>query len=278
MPTKKLIQAAGTSVDAIINSFSNLSKRKVFYIFYRHKLLIFLFLLTIYIIYKEEDKIPIILYTLFTAAIFALLAVRDYDRVTFALVILWSILILLKLLEDRRIILSRFFLLIIIFILIIEWPRDLILNNSNNKLRNEFIHLMNKHPMKYEVSTEFPRTWDFIGNVFIQHHLFSESQWISYDHDHLLFSAWTARHPYFYKSLDISYKSEKRKYTNFYEFLIDEGTAIIGSKLSNPTTNRAILNMYDKKYPSKRKCHHIIKVLDESEHFSITQVINKCEI
>ena len=85
------------------------------------------------------------------------------------------------------------------------------------------------------------------------------------------------RHSYFYRTHDISFKEERRKYKTFYEFLIDENTGFIGSKIGNPAMSSAILKMYDEKYVHEENCHHEIKVLDESEHFSITQIIKKCE-
>ncbi len=129
--------------------------------------------------------------------------------------------------------------------------------------------------MKYEPALGFPRSFQDTIIVLKQNRLFYESQWIQ--DGSMLLAGWASRHPYFYKSHDISFKGEKRKYKTFYEFLMDENTGFIGSKISDPITNSSILKMYDKKYPLERDCHHVIKTLDESEHFSITQIIKKCE-
>ncbi len=281
LPTEKVIQASGSKTDVIINRFTHLTTNNTLGIFYRHKLLIFLFLITMYIIYYKEQKIsPRILYVLFVIGLFTLFIVRDTWRVTFPLVMLWSILIFLKLFKDQKITLLKSFLLIAALIWIIELPiRRIIHNQENENLKNEFIHLAKIHPtMTYEIPYSFPRDYDSnLGAVLSQNHFFNEGQWVSVDNDKLLLPSWIIRHPYFYKSYEISTKEEKRKYKTYYEFLMDGNTGFIGSKRTDSLLNTAILKMYDKHYPVQEDCHHAVKVIDELEHFSITQIIEKCE-
>ncbi len=162
--------------------------------------------------------------------------------------------------------------------MIIGLPVNRILENTaNEKLKKEFVQLVHKYPIKYEVASSFPRALYDVGNVFMQSHIFDERQWIHSFRDNILFSAWISRHPYFYYSHNISFKGEKRKYDSFYEFLLDENTGFIGSKISDSQVNNVVLRMYDEKYTYSESCYHEIKVLSETEHFSVTQLIKNCE-
>ena len=278
LPTEKVIQAAGTKLDAIIISFTNFNIGKIISIFYNNKLLILLFLIAAYIIYKEQKNTSRLLYVFFAISFFILLVVRDMNRVSYPLTILWGTLLFLKLLKDQKITLLKGSIIIAVFLLILDLPRLRVYHyQENEKLKNEFIHLMNLYPIKYEPAVGFPRSWGIIGRVFKQSHLFRESQWAPFNEDGLLIAGWTVRHPHFYKSHDISFKGEARKYKSFYDFIIDENVGFIGSKESDSTLNNTILKMYDKKYAHQVNCYHAIKVLGESEHFSITQIIKKCE-
>ena len=279
LPTEKVIQSSGSSINAITDRVTNLNIKDILGIFYRHKLFIFLVLLTIYIVFKEQKNRDRILYLLFSIGLLTLPIIRDVDRVTFPLVFLWSILIFLKLLKEQKITLLKSFLLIAALVLLVELPVSRVIHYQDREnFKNEFLDLANKHPMKYEIPYSFPRDYDSnLGKVLNQNHFFNEHQWISVYNDKLLLPSWIIRHPYFYKSYDISTKDEKRKYKTYYEFLMDENTGFIGSKRSNSLTNSTILKMYNKYYSVKKNCCHTVKIIDESEHFSITQIIEKCE-
>lgn len=280
LPTEKVIQAAGSKIDVIVNRFSKLTIKNILGLLYRHPLLIFLILMTIYIVYKEPKNIPRALYILFAIGLLTLLLIRDLDRVTFPLIILWSILLFIKLLKDQEYTILKGFLSIAALILIVELPRDRVLKSQDNdKLKDEFVYLMNKYPMKYEPALGFPRSFGRESGIALkQNRLFDEDQWISYNNPSgLLPSGWIVRNSYFYRTRDISFKGEKRKHKTFYEFLIDENTGFIGSKTSDSSMNNTILRMYDKQYISQKNCHHEIKVLDESKHFSITQIFIECD-
>ena len=227
--------------------------------------------------YKERSNFSRIFYLLFIFGFFSLTIVRDNDRAIFPIIVLWGILIFLKLLENQKIFLLKGFLLISIPILIMDLPINRILENTaNEKLKKEFVQLVHKYPMQYEVASSFPRVLYDVGNVFMQSHIFDEKQWIHPGRDNILFSAWISRHPHFYYSHNISFKGEKRKYDSFYEFLLDENTGFIGSKISDSKINNVVLRMYDEKYTSSEDCYHTIKVLSETEHFSLTQLVKNC--
>jgi len=284
LPSQKVIDAAGSAKDVAIDKLSMTlqSFRAILHLGWskerKHKLLIFLILLTLYIMYKEQSNLFRVYYLLFIAGFFSLTIVRDNDRAIFPIIVLWGILVFLKLLKKQKIFLLQGFLLIAIPILIMDLPVKRIVNNTaNQKLKNEFTQLIHKYPMKYEVASSFPRVLYDVGNVFMQSHLFDERQWIHSVKDNVLFSAWISRHPYFYDSHNISFKGEQRKYDNFHAFLLDQNTAFIGSKRSNPAVNDILLKMYDEKFEHSENCYHMIKVLDETEHFSLTQLIKNCE-
>lgn len=279
LPTEKVIQASGSSIDVITDRYTKLNIKDILGIFYHHKLFIFLTLLTIYIVFKEQKNRVRTLYLIFPMGLFTLLIIRDVDRVTFPLVLLWSMLIVLKLFKDQKITLLKSFLLIAALVLLVELPVSRIIHYQDREnLKKEFLDLTNKYSMKYEIPYSFPRDYDSnLGKVLNQNHFFNEGQWVSVANDKLLLPSWIIRHPYFYKSYDISTKDEKRKYKTYYEFLMNENTGFIGSKRSDSLINTTILKMYDKHYFVQKDCHHMIKTVDESEHFSITKIIEKCE-
>ena len=221
-----------------------------------HKFLIFLILFTFYIIYKENIVFHKVLYVIFILGFFILIILRDHDRVTYPLItILWSIMIFLKLQEKQKSILSKVFLLIAIPMMIEALPLNRVFdNNENEKFKTEFTQLANKYDMRYEVSTDFPRAWIDVGIVFKQSHIFDEKHWIHCSRDKIMLSSWVARHPYFYKFHNISFEKYKRKYNNYYEFLLDENTAFIGSIKADRKVNDVILRMYDKKYHPNGSC------------------------
>ncbi len=283
LPSKKIMEAAGSAKDVAINKiFMTLqSFRSILSLAWQkernHKLLIFLILLTFYLMYKERSNFSRMFYLLFILGFFSLTIVRDNDRAIFPIILLWGILIFLKLLKKQQIFLLKGFLLLTVPIFIMDLPVNRILNNAENEeLKNELVQLVHKYPMKYEVASSFPRTLYDVGNVFVQSHIFDEKRWIHSARDNILFSAWISRHPYFYYSHNISFKGEKRKYDSFYEFVLDENTGFIGSKIIDSKVNNVILRMYDEKYTFSEDCYHTINVLSETEHFSVTQLIRNC--
>jgi len=216
---------------------------------------------------------------LFIVGFFVATLLRDNDRGFFPIIVAWGILIFIKLLDQRKDLLLKGFLSIAVLLLIIDLPVDRILNyQTNEKLKNECIQLINKYPdMTYEVSESFPRELNTIGYVFMQSHIFDEKDWVHPGRENILFPSWTSRNPYVYDSHHISFNGKKRKYDSFYEFLTDEHVGFIGSRKVNKETNDVILKMYNKKYAQHKTCYHMIKVIDESEHFSITKLIQKCD-
>jgi len=285
LSTEKIIEASGSLKDVLFDTWSMTfqSFRDIIAFLWhkeqKHKLLIFLIFLTLYIMYKERSNPSRMFYLLFIVGFFVATLLRDNDRGFFPIIVAWGILIFIKLLDQRKDLLLKGFLSIAVPLWIIDLPVDRVLNYKvNEKLKNEFIQLINKYPgMTYEVSESFPRELNTVGYVFMQSHIFDEKNWVNPVRDHILFPSWTARNPYAYDSHHISFDGKKREYGSFYEFLTDEHVGFIGSRKVNKETNDVILKMYNKKYAQHKTCYHMIKVIDESEHFSITKLIQKCD-
>ncbi len=278
LPTKKVIKAANpSSVNIIVSSYKALTPFKLLKIFLQYKLLIFLIPLTFYIIYKETNSFRKIFYIFFMAAIITLIIARDMERVAYPLTVLWMLLIYLKLYMKKKRELLIKFLYITIAVLFLESSLTRIYKHQTKEsIKSEAVNLMAKHPYLYELSLGFPTSFGVLSMVVIQDHLFREDEWLSFDKNRLLLSGWISRHPFFYRSHDISSDIYERKYKTFYEFLTDKKTAFIGSKKMVCSVNDRILKIYDKKYAQKG-CYHKIRVIDESKHFAITQIVKVCE-
>lgn len=285
LPSKKVVEAAGSASGIALEKLSDFMKSPQLIVSFlskkehKYKLLMLLALLTLYLLFIERSIFSKLLYLLFIFGFFVLIIVRDYDRATFPLIILWGVLVTLQLLENKKIILLSIFLLITIPVLWSELKTDrIVAYKANEDLENEFLQIVNSSPMQYEVSTGFPRNWNhYIDEVFDVAHIFDEKHWIHCSGDKVFLSAWISRHPYFYASHDISSKGKQRKYKSFYEFLLDKKTRLIGPRAGNQSINNFILKMYDKKHKLPQGCRHTIKISNETEHFSITQFTIKCK-
>lgn len=278
LPTSKVIKAANSSsLNIIKNAYMDLNLNKIAKIFIKHKLIIFLIFLTFYLIFKEREISKKILYFALMAAIMTLIIARDMERVSYPLLILWAFLIFFRLyLYDKKDLLMNL-LKVSALILLLESTLTRIYNHqTKEELKKEAIELMAKHPFVYELSLGCPTEYGILSMVAIQDHLFFEKDWFSLKKNRVLLSGWISRHPFFYKTHKISFDGYRGKYDNFYQFLIDENTAFIGSlKISDKA--KRILKIYDKKF-AKKVCHHKIIFVDKSKHFSITKIVKECDI
>ncbi len=276
LSTQKVIDAASSSsIDIISSSFSNLEPIELLKTFAHSKLLFFLIFITALLIYREEKYYNKGVYTLFLIAVMTLIIVRDTERVTYPLIFLWSILIFMKLAFINDLKLLKKSLIITSFILLVELPIGKIYKyNQNAELKDEAVELMAKYPdMKYASALGFPRSFGKLSIVLREAHLFDEKNWLSFEKNGILLAGWPSRHPYFYKTHNISFNNVKRKFDNFYQFMIDEHSAFIGTKDVDEEFNKKILNLYDLKYGTNGINYHRIKVLDESKNFSLTKII-----
>lgn len=116
LPSKKVIEAAGSASGIALEKLSDFMKSPQLIVSFlskkehKYKLLMLLTLLTLYLLFIERSIFSKLLYLLFIFGFFVLIIVRDYDRATFPLIILWGVLVTLQLLENKKIILLSIFL------------------------------------------------------------------------------------------------------------------------------------------------------------------------
>ena len=74
----------------------------------------------------------------------------------------------------------------------------------------------------------------------------------------------------------------QRKHQNYHDFLLDEKTGFIGDKkLVDNRLSQTILNRYDELFLNNDEknttCHHKAIIVNESEHFSVSQIKIICK-
>ncbi|WP_353663214.1 hypothetical protein [Hydrogenimonas sp. SS33] len=275
--SEKVVKAAGSHLDVVLTRLSHPVLRRIAGRIYHHKMILVLLFCTGLLVYwRAMGKVDTALLLVFVTGFFILIYVRDAPRVTFPLLFLWLIM-LMRHMESR---LKEKHLKLILGAVFVTLLIDLPLHGEHRKedlmLRDEAVQLMKKHPeyIRYEPAITFPRAYNgYIGTAMTQNRLFDEKEWIA---NYILPAGWISRHPYFYASHHISTKNKKRKFKNYYEFLTDRNTAFIGSKEINDEFNTEILKMMDRLHPKGRNCRHVVKIIDESEHFSIVRVLPEC--
>jgi hypothetical protein len=281
-PAEKIPEAAGTTLDVAKEKifFKEHFLRRLFAIPYHHPIIVFLALLTLYIVYLEKSRIRKVYYLLFGIGFAMLLLVKDVERVTFPLLLLWWTILMLELLRDKKERLFIIYMPILILYVASQTPWHLITDyQKNEKLVTEFKDLMEREQMQLEISSGFTASWELLTTVLKQNHLLDEKNWVDYSHD-LLLSGWFTMHPLCLKQHHITFKGVKRKYDRYYDWLLDDNTGIIGSKGETkhirPFLAGNLLRMYDEKL-AEPGCHHEVKVADESEHFIIHQIVKVCK-
>ncbi len=280
-PADKIIQAAGSKSDAILNKLlkKNILKTTLGKGYYNPILILFA-LLTFYMIYLEKNNLRKSYYFLFGLGFLVLILVRDVERVTLPLTVLWGILLYFGLLNKNKTILLKGLFFFSILYLFVKIPWSYITDyQQNEQLVNEFKEITNRNEMKLEHSIGFPTSMDFIPQVFEQNHLLQEKKWVTFDNT-LLPASWLAMHPFFFESHDISFKNMERKYSSYYEYLIDDHTGIIGSKektIIDKFLTKNLLRMYDEKFENNNSCYHKVEIVDQSKNFIISRIVKKCE-
>lgn len=281
-PADKIIQAANSNIDVMLDTvFTKSGVRRAIGKTYRHKILILLILLTIYILYLEKNNLRRSYYILFAIGFFSLILVKDQQRTTVPLIILWCTILFPALLKNHKENLSKVLLLFLIVYIASVTPWTKVTRyQQNEKLVHEFKDLANRNShMKLETSSGFSTSWGLTQTVLEQNHLLHEKDGVYYDNDNLVLAQWFVLHPMFFEQHDISFKNIKRKYSTYYEYLLDDNTGVIGSKdktTINPFLAGNLLRIYDTKFAEKG-CHHEVKTLDESEHFLINAIVKVCD-
>jgi len=280
-PADKIQLAAGTTLDALKEKlfYEKELPRRIFSIPYHHPVIILLALLTLYLVYYEKSYMRSACLLLFGVGFAMVLLVKDVDRVTFPLLLLWWMIIVLDLIRNHQQRLLNISLPIIILLVISQVPWHKLTKYSHNEaLVKEFKSLLKKNHMQLEITSGFTASWELLTTVLKQNHLLDETNWVNYNHD-LLLSGWFTMHPLCLKQHNISHNGIKRKYDRYYDWLLDKNTGIVGSKGETrhirPFLAHNLLRMYDEKL-AEPGCHHEVKAVDESEHFIINQIVKVC--
>jgi len=291
-PYKKVMQDAGTTLDIIKQRLNQHSLKSYLIIILRkHQIIYLFFIISILIAIVYKSWIKLFSYMLFGAVFIILLFVKDVERVTLPMYLMWCSMILTDLwfiANKKRV---YYYLNILLYPIIIiglsytiyhtlPWNRI-----THFKQREEMVKelkglLKRNKSMQLEITTGFPSSWEYLIETIMQNHLFDERNWIDYDND-LLLQGWFSRVPLVYKQHNVSFNGVKRKYAHYHDWLIQPTSGILGSKGESkhirPFLLRNLMRMYDKKFP-KKGCYHEPIVVDESEHFVIHRVAQICNL
>jgi len=280
-PVDKIMKAAGSNVDVIRDVvLTKYGIKRALNKVYQNKILLVLILLTLYILYLEKNNLRRGYYILFTIGFFSLILVKDQQRTTLPVVMLWSMILVLTLLKNHKDTVLKIFLFFVIVHTVMETPWEKVTNyKQNEQLVSEFKNLVKRNGnMKLEPPSGFTASWKLTQTVLEQNHLLYEKDDVDFNH-HLVLAQWFTMHPIFFEQHDITFKNTKRKFNTYYEYLLDVNTGIIGSKdriTINPFLAENLLRMYDEKFAVELACHHKIKIVDESEHFIVKQIVKEC--
>ena len=282
LPSETLIDSSGSKLIILKDSIARFNFN--FFIEHRYKYLFLLFLLATIIITIERKKYSIIYLFLFSAISFVVFT-KDVERTTIPLLFTYLIILLssFQRLKKPRYFMYYIFLILNIIILIKILPMEFSNRHKYYKeivpLKKEFLKLLNASNKQCEMSINFPTPFYPASSVLMGNKLFDEKHWISFKYTSLLPTGWLSRHPFFYKSHNISSLYTKRKFKNYYDFLMNNDTGFIASKdLLKDRNYYNILHNYDLLYNKDRPlCKHTAIIIKESKQFAISKIINKCQ-
>jgi len=217
---------------------------------------------------------------LLVLGVILLLITRDVERVTVPLIILWAY-VVFESLKSHRIINTIFiFLFTYIFYYYASGQYGYRYFKENTLLQKEAHQLIAKSNKICEASVNFPTGFtNEVNSVFKANYLFHENNWLQLNNKEILPTGWLSRNTFFYNTHNISDAHTKRKYNNYYEYLIDDKTAFFGSRLLIPDESFKVhlLGAYDNLYLKDRpNCKHKTFIVEESKHFAISQIRIDC--
>jgi hypothetical protein len=248
----------------------------------QHKFLFLIVCLSLLLVFFL-DWWRIIALTLFILSIFVVLSLRNMDRVSMPLLLMWFFLIY-HLCEGYKL---RVLTLIFTGYVVLFFAKQSFFTINTviegfdkyseiNKKKQELYQLISQSNTISESSTVVPL--DLVSPLMLSNKLFDEQNWLVMQ-DKLLMSSWISRHPYFYESHQISTPSVSRKYRNYYEFLMSDDTSFIGmpTEILNHKAMKIVLKAYDKRYLSHiQHCHHAFSITDK-EQFWIAKMKILCK-
>jgi len=279
-PTQKVIAISPTLSEILqknIHSIDLIAWLKTYK--FKHWLWLLLFGSSLLVIFNITNKKSICI-ILLLAGVVLLLITRDVERVTVGLMVLWAYVLFESLKRYKNLRLVFLTLFTGIFYYYLSGQLGYRYFNENTRLLKEAHDLINRNNKVCEPSINFPTGFsNEVNMLFRANYLFHENDWMQIGDNEILPTGWMARHPFFYQSHNISDRYKKRKYNNYYEYLTDDHTAFIGSKwLEKSKPFRLLLKEYDKLYLKDRpECETKTIILDQSEHFSISQIKIICK-
>lgn len=286
-PSTKISNAAGSTIDILEERFTQKNVAQYMKnIFQRHSYIYVLLLLSLIITLLYKSPLRFLSYGAFFIGFALLMVVKDVERVTLPLMLLWwSILTSdfwyykTKRYDRLNKGIIGFIFLWLIYYIAETLPIDRITQYEQKEaLVQECKSLLQKHPMALEITSGYPASWERLVEVLMQNHLFDEKNWVDY-HDDLLLSGWLSRVPLVYAQHHISFGGITRQYPHYHDWMLDSHSGIIGSKGESkhirPFLRDKLMKLYDQKFP-KKGCFHTPIVIDQTKHFIIHHIIQKC--
>jgi len=278
LPTKKVIQANANAWGEIIKqliSFNYLD-------FFQYRLTIWFYLfvgVSLFLAYQNKKSWKIILVPLFIIGIMFLIVMRDVDRVTIPLFIMWAFILTQSINKQKT--LNTLFISVFTFSFFYYSSASIGYRyfKENTALKHEAKNLIKKSGIACEFSMNFPtQVTPELVSLGQVNYLFHENDWLKINKKEILPNSWVSRHPFFYETHQISHNGIQRKFANYHEFLIDEHTGFIGSRLLQESKALPyLLHQYDKQYLSNQpNCRHTVALISVSEHFSVSQIKVVC--
>jgi len=214
------------------------------------------------------------------AGVVLLLITRDVERVTVPLIMLWAYVVFESLRRYRAVSTILLLLFTLLFYHYASGQLGYRYFKENSALQQEARQLIDRSGKVCETSIHFPTRYSpDLSRVFQANYLFRENSWLQMNDREILPGGWLVRHPYFYEAHHLSDKVTKRVYPVYHDFLIDDKTAFFGAKglIRNNKGFNILLHAYDERYlKEKPGCRHETYLVDESDHFAISQIRIVC--
>jgi len=187
LPTQKVIEASPALANVIEAKLRQFDAER-FIKHYRFSYWIWLLLVVSLIVIALNIKNrKALLMVFFIAGTIALIIVRDVDRVTVPLLVMWAFILVESLRKDR--IISGVFLLIFVYLFYYySYPQfGYRYFNENNLLKDEARKLIKESQIICEPSLNYPTVWtqDSIS-LFRVNYLFREKSWLKMDDKEIL--------------------------------------------------------------------------------------------
>ena len=280
LPSEKLIKSTPSFIDIYLHKLPHfhfihyIQTHKFKYWFF---LLLIASLLVVLVNIKNRKSIFILFFIL---GFFLLMVIRDVDRVTVPLIMLWAYVLFESLKSYRKVNSIFLFLFTALFFYYISGQLEYRYFKEITTAKKEARQLIKSSNKVCEVSLNYPTSANIqLSLIFLYNFLFHEDTWLKMNDKEILPTGWLSRHPIFYKTHHMSDTATKRKYDTYYEYLIDEHTAFIGGRMliNDKGFNMYLLGAYDKLYlKDKPYCKHKIFIVAESEYFAISQIRVDC--